>query len=138
MFEEFKKFAIKGNVIDLAVGVVIGGAFSKIVSSLVEDLIMPIMGFITGRIDLSALQLVIPTSTSGSAGIAIKYGKFLQSTLDFIIIAFSIFLFIKAINRLRTMIEEKEKKQEPGAAAAEINKTEVLLTEIRNLLKHQK
>lgn len=131
MFEEFKKFAIKGNVIDLAVGVVIGGAFSKIVSSLVEDLIMPIMGFITGKIDLSALELVVQAS-SGTAALSIKYGKFLQSTVDFLIISFSIFILIKTINRIRKMVDEKTE------STAEITKTEMLLTEIRNLLKQQK
>ncbi|HYH03512.1 MAG TPA: large-conductance mechanosensitive channel protein MscL [Bacillota bacterium] len=132
MFEEFKKFAIKGNVIDLAVGVVIGGAFSKIVTSLVEDLIMPIMGFITGRIDLSALELVVRADSNGTTELAIKYGKFLQSTIDFLIIAFSIFLFIKAINRIRKMVDEKPD------TATDNSKTEILLTEIRNLLKQQK
>lgn len=132
MFEEFKKFAIKGNVIDLAVGVVIGGAFSKIVTSLVEDLIMPIMGFITGRINLTALELVVRADTSGTPELAIRYGKFIQSTIDFLIIAFSIFLFIKAFNRVRKLIDDKPD------TASETSKTEVLLTEIRNLLKQQK
>lgn len=132
MFEEFKKFAIKGNVIDLAVGVVIGGAFGKIIGSLVEDMIMPIMGFLTGKIDLTALQVVIPTSTSGSAGIAIKYGRFLQSTLDFLIIAFAIFMVIKAFNKF------SKKTEEAPPEAPAIPKTEVLLTEIRDLLQRQK
>ncbi|HEY8463184.1 MAG TPA: large-conductance mechanosensitive channel protein MscL [Bacillota bacterium] len=132
MFEEFKKFAIKGNVIDLAVGVVIGGAFSKIVTSLVEDLIMPVMGFITGRINLTALELVVPAGSNNTPGLAIRYGKFIQSMIDFLIISFSIFLLIKAINRIRQLVDEK-----PDPATV-TSKTDALLTEIRNLLKQQK
>lgn len=132
MLQEFKKFAMKGNVIDLAVGLVIGSAFGKIVTSLVEDIIMPIMGFITGRINLTALELAVRTSNDGTVDFSIRYGKFLQSTIDFLIIAFSIFLVIKAINRLHQSIEA------PPTSTPETPKTELLLTEIRNLLKQSK
>jgi large conductance mechanosensitive channel len=132
MLQEFKKFALKGNVIDLAVGMVIGSAFGKIVSSLVEDIIMPVMGFITGRINISALALAVRTGSNGTVDFSIRYGKFLQSALDFVLIAFSIFIVIKAINRFR------QKNETPPAPVAETTKTDLLLTEIRDLLKQTK
>ncbi|WP_428910971.1 large conductance mechanosensitive channel protein MscL [Niallia sp. Krafla_26] len=122
MWSEFKKFAMKGNVIDLAVGVVIGGAFGKIVTSLVNDLIMPLVGLLLGGVDFSGLS-----HTFGDA--EIKYGAFLQTVVDFLIIAFSIFLFIRFINRF------KKKKEEEQEAVKTVDKTEELLTEIRDLLK---
>ena len=121
MLSEFKKFALKGNVLDLAVGVVIGGAFGKIVASLVADLIMPIVGLLLGGVDFSNLSL-----TYGDA--IIKYGSFLQTVVDFFIIAFSIFLFIRLISRFK-------KKEEVTESAAVIDAKEELLTEIRDLLK---
>ena len=123
---EFKEFAMRGNVIDLAVGVVIGGAFSKIVSSLVENIITPFIGIITGGTDISGLMIKI-----GNA--QFKYGAFLQSVIDFLIIAFSIFVFIKLINGLKSKItkpEEEEKPEEPA-----LTKSEELLTEIKELLE---
>jgi large conductance mechanosensitive channel len=121
MLQEFKTFAMKGNVIDLAVGIVIGAAFGKIVSSLVGDLIMPIVGTIVGGIDFTGLAVNI-----GSA--SVKYGKFIQSCVDFLIIAAAIFLAVKAINRLK---REEPKPAEPAAPPRQ----EVLLEEIRDLLK---
>lgn len=121
MWNDFKKFAIKGNVIDLAVGVVIGTAFGKIVSSLVDDVIMPLVGFLIGGINFTNL-----TFTFGE--VQLKYGSFIQSIVDFLIISFSIFLFIRLIERFKT--KEKEDKQE------EMDKKEILLTEIRDLLKN--
>ncbi|HEY4549247.1 MAG TPA: large conductance mechanosensitive channel protein MscL [Bacillus sp. (in: firmicutes)] len=121
MFSEFKKFALKGNVLDLAVGVIIGGAFGKIVSSLVADLIMPIVGLLLGGVDFSSLSI-----TYGKA--VINYGAFLQTVVDFFIIAFSIFLFIRLISRFK-------KKEEVTESAPVIDAKEELLTEIRDLLK---
>ncbi|MFI8708171.1 large conductance mechanosensitive channel protein MscL [Bacillus sp. NPDC077411] len=125
MWNEFKKFALKGNVMDLAVGVVIGGAFGKIVSSLVNDVIMPLIGILLGGIDLTDLAYPVGKAT-------LKYGAFIQTIVDFFIIAFSIFLFIKLFNKL-TFKKEAERKEEVPAPTKE----EVLLTEIRDLLKQQ-
>ena len=118
MLQEFKSFAIKGNVVDLAVGIIIGVAFGKVVSSLVGDMIMPIVGSLAGGIDFSGLALTI-----GNA--SVLYGKFIQSCIDFLIIAAAIFLIVKAINRMKR--EDKEPAPPP--------RQEVLLAEIRDLLK---
>ena len=130
-FKDFKEFAIRGNVVDMAVGVVIGTAFSKIVSSLVSDIIMPALSLITGRVSLQDLSFTLPTG-EGMEPIVLKYGVFLQSVLDFLIIAFSIFVVIKLIGKLR-----RKKKEEPPETPAP-TKEEVLLTEIRDLLAAQK
>ncbi|MBP1930059.1 large conductance mechanosensitive channel protein MscL [Ammoniphilus resinae] len=124
MWNEFKKFALKGNVIDLAVGVIIGTAFGKIVSSLVNDVIMPFFGLVLGGINFKDLELPL-----GDA--VLKYGAFLQTVVDFLIVAFSIFLFIKAINRFKRKAEEKP------AAPPVPSREEELLAEIRDLLKSQ-
>lgn len=123
MWNEFKKFAMKGNVLDLAVGVVIGTAFGKIVSSLVDDIIMPLVGLLGGGVDFKSLSITINDAT-------IKYGLFVQNIVDFFIIAFSIFLFIRVINRLK---RKEEVKQE----APKVDQKEELLKEIRDLLKTQ-
>lgn len=123
MWQEFKTFAVKGNVMDLAVAVIIGGAFGKIVSSLVGDLIMPLVGLLMGGVNFSGLQIQL-----GKA--VIKYGAFLQNVVDFIIIAFALFLVIRAINRLHKKKEEAVVLKEPQAS-----KEELLLTEIRDLLR---
>lgn len=125
IIKEFKSFAMRGNVVDMAVGVIIGGAFGKIVSSVVDDLIMPIIGMITGGIDFSGLKLSI-----GDA--SITYGNFIQNVVDFLIIAFCIFLMIKGLNRLSSKKEEPKKEEEPKPS-----KEEILLTQIRDLLKEQ-
>ena len=125
ILNEFKKFALKGNVIDLAVGVVVGGAFGKIVTSLVNDIITPIIGLLLGGIDFSGLSFTYEKAV-------VKYGAFIQTIIDFLIIAFSIFLFIKLFNKL-TFKKAEEKKEE----APEPTKEEVLLSEIRDLLKQQ-
>ncbi|MEH3000946.1 large conductance mechanosensitive channel protein MscL [Bacillus pumilus] len=124
MLKEFREFAVKGNVIDLAVGVIIGGAFGKIVTSLVNDLIMPLVGIIIGGHDFSSLSIKI-----GSA--QILYGSFIQTVIDFLIISFSIFIFIRYLNKL------KRKKVEEEVVVETPDQTEVLLTEIRDLLKNQ-
>ncbi|MBW7650543.1 MULTISPECIES: large conductance mechanosensitive channel protein MscL [Anoxybacillus] len=128
MWNEFKKFAIRGNVIDLAVGVIIGGAFGKIVSSLVNDIIMPLVGLILGGIDFSKLSWKV-----GEA--EVKYGAFIQTVVDFFLIAFSIFIFIKLLNNLH---ERMKKQEETKQTAPTITKEQQLLTEIRDLLKQQK
>lgn len=122
MLKEFKSFAMRGNVMDLAVGVILGAAFGKIVSSLVADVIMPLVGLLVGGIDFSGLSF-----TFGKA--EVKYGIFIQTVVDFVIISFSIFLFVKLFNKLYT----KEKKEEE--ALPSLTKEEELLTEIRDLLK---
>ncbi len=124
MWQEFKEFTTKGNVMDLAVGVIIGGAFGKIVASLVGDLIMPLIGLMMGGVNFANLQVQI-----GDA--VIKYGAFLQNVVDFLIIAFVIFLVIKAVNRLRKKEEAVEAVEETPAPSTE----EVLLAEIRDLLR---
>lgn len=126
---EFKQFAMRGNVVDLAVGVVIGAAFGKIVSSLVADLIMPIIGIMTGGIDFSDKTLTLRAAVGDQAAVLLTYGKFVQATVDFIIVAFAIFLVVKGINRL------KRKEEAKPAAPPEPSAEEKLLTEIRDLLK---
>lgn len=133
MWGEFKKFALRGNVIDLAVGVIVGGAFGKITTSLVNDIIMPILGLILGRIDLTTLKLVLRSGNEGTKELALTYGVFLQNTLDFLIISFSIFIAIRAINKLKA----KEEEPPPPPAPPKPSKEEKLLTEIRDLLKEQ-
>lgn len=126
LFKEFKEFISKGNVLDLAVGVIVGGAFGKIVTSLVDDIIMPIIGLIIGGIDFSGLSLKIGEAT-------VKYGMFIQNIVNFLIIAFSIFLVVKAVNKMRRIKPEKE---EPLVEPKKSNE-EILLTEIRDLLKNK-
>ncbi len=128
MWQEFKKFAVRGNVIDLAVGVIIGGAFGKIVSSLVNDIIMPLVGLILGGIDFRGLSWKV-----GEA--EVKYGAFLQTVVDFLVIAFSIFLFVKLLNNLHERIKKQEETKQ---TAPTMTKEQQLLTEIRDLLKRQK
>jgi len=135
VWQEFKKFAIKGNVIDLAIGVIIGGAFGKIVTSLVNDIIMPVFGIITGGINFSQARWVIREALpDGSPELALNYGQFIQNIVDFLIISFSIFMMIRLINRLK---KNEEEKKEEEIKEPEPSKEELLLTEIRDLLKEQ-
>ncbi len=134
LIKEFKKFAMRGNVIDLAVGVIIGGAFGKIVTSLVKDIIMPPIGFITGGIDFTTLAITLKEATTTAAGVeisavTINYGNFINATVDFLIIAFSIFIAIKQLNRLQKKEEAKPK------TTPKPTKDQDLLIEIRDLLK---
>lgn len=129
--DEFKQFAMRGNVVDLAVAVVIGGAFGKIVSSLTNDIIMPLIGFITGGIDFSNLEWVLKEETKDTAVVSVKYGLLLNTLITFIIVAFVIFMLIKVMNKLQ---KQKEEKKEP-AKEAKPTKDQELLTEIRDLLK---
>lgn len=131
MIKEFKEFAMKGNVIDLAVGVIIGGTFGKIVTSLVNDLIMPLLSILTGGMNFSDLKIVITPNKGDVAEVAFRYGAFLQTTIDFLIIAFSIFLFIKLLSSFKKKSEKEEAPKE------ETKKEELLLMEIRDLLKEQ-
>lgn len=136
---EFKKFAMRGNVIDLAVGVVIGGAFGKIVSSLVSDIIMPFVGLLVGGINFTKWTVTLKHATVDSAGqeipaVTLGIGNFIQTAFDFIIIAFAIFMFIRLINRIT---HKKEQEEAKPAAPPEPPKEEVLLTEIRDLLKQK-
>jgi len=129
MMQEFKEFAVKGNVVDMAVGVIIGGAFGKIVTSLVGDVIMPPIGVAMGGVDFSNLSIVVKEAVDNKPAVLISYGKFIQTTIDFVIVAFVIFMAIKAINSL------KKKQAEAPAEPAPPSNQEVLLTEIRDLLK---
>ena len=137
--KEFKEFAMRGNVMDMAVGVIIGGAFGKIVSSLVNDVIMPPVGWLIGGVDFTDLSVKLPVNplTPDKDPVTINYGQFLQTTLDFIIVAFCIFLLIKGVNKLANL---KKKEEEAAAPAPEEPKgptQEELLTEIRDLLKQK-
>ena len=138
--QDFKSFAMKGNVIDMAVGVIIGGAFGKIVSSVVADIIMPPLGLLVGGVNFTDLNLVMKPAevVDGKeiAAVTLNYGNFLQVTFDFLIIAFSIFLFIKLLTRL-TAKKEAEVPAAPPAPLAP-SKEEVLLTEIRDILKEKR
>ncbi|MCM3703292.1 large conductance mechanosensitive channel protein MscL [Paenibacillus macerans] len=124
MWKEFKAFALKGNVLDLAIGVIVGAAFGKIVTSLVEDMLMPVIGLLMGGVDLNGLQFQYGDTV-------LKYGSFLQTIIDFFIVSFSIFLFVKGINKMKR--KEDPKPESPPAPSKE----ELLLTEIRDLLKQR-
>lgn len=133
---EFKEFAVKGNVVDMAVGVIIGGAFGKIVTSVVNDIIMPPIGWLIGGVNFSELKYSLPAKEINGELVeaTVNYGAFLQTILDFIIIAFCIFMLIKVINKLRAKKEEAPAEPE---AAPEPSNEEKLLTEIRDLLKNK-
>ncbi len=131
--KEFKEFAVKGNAIDMAVGVIIGAAFGKIVSSIVSDIIMPPIGWLIGGVDFTDLKFTLPVNPlSPEIKATINYGTFVQTIIEFVIIAFCVFILVKAINTLA-----KKKKEETPAAPPEPTKEEVLLTEIRDLLKNK-
>jgi large conductance mechanosensitive channel len=126
MFEEFKKFAVKGNVIDMAVGIIVGAAFGKIVSSFVADIIMPPIGVLLGGVDFSSLVIVLKEATEGVGAVTINYGLFINTIIDFVIIAFAIFIAVQQISKMKKKEEEK-----PSEPAEDI----VLLREIRDSLK---
>jgi large conductance mechanosensitive channel len=133
IIHEFKQFAIKGNMVDMAVGIIVGAAFGKIVTSLVNDIIMPPLGLAIGGADFTDLKVVLKNATVDPLGnavtaVTLNYGAFIQTTLDFLIIAFAIFMMIKAMNNLK-------KKEETAALPTEPTREEKLLTEIRDLLK---
>ena len=132
ILQEFKEFAVKGNVVDLAVGIIIGGAFGKIVSSFVADVIMPPIGVLVGGVDFSDLAVTLKAAVGETPAVTLNYGNFIQSLVDFTIVAFAIFMMIKLINRLKRK-EEVAPEAEPAPS-----KEELLLTEIRDLLKERK
>jgi len=129
MGSEFKDFAMRGNVVDMAVGIVIGGAFGKIVSSFVADVLMPPIGLALGGVDFSDLAVTLSEGTDGAEAVMLKYGVFIQTVVDFVIIAFAIFLVVKAMNSV------KKKEEAAPAKPPEPSKEEVLLTEIRDALR---
>ncbi|MEN3759683.1 large-conductance mechanosensitive channel protein MscL [Aeromonas veronii] len=131
LIQEFKAFAARGNVIDMAVGIIIGAAFGKIVSSFVGDVIMPPIGLILGGVDFSDLAVTLKAAEGTTPAVVIAYGKFIQTIIDFLIISFAIFMGLKAINTL------KKKQEEEAVAPAGPTKDQELLTEIRDLLKSQ-
>jgi large conductance mechanosensitive channel len=132
MFKEFKGFIMKGNVLDLAVAVIIGGAFGKIVTSFVNDVLMPPIGMLLGKVDFSDLKVVLRAATDKTAAVTLNYGSFVNTVIDFLIIAFCIFLVVKVYNKMQKKAEEA-----PAAPPAPSNQ-EVLLAEIRDLLKEKK
>lgn len=131
VLSEFKAFAVKGNVVDMAVGIIIGAAFGKIVSSFVGDVVMPPIGLLIGGVDFSDLAVTLRPAEGALQAVVVSYGKFIQSIIDFVIVAFAIFMGVKAINRLKR--EEAVAPTLPAAPSPE----EVLLSEIRDLLKAQ-
>lgn len=138
IIKEFKEFAVRGNVLDMAIGVVIGGAFGKIVSAIVSDIIMPPIGVLVSGMNFFDLKWIIKKAGVDAAGVeipevTINYGSFIQTVFDFVIIAFAIFMLVKAINKLH----KKDKKLPEPAADPAPTKEEILLTEIRDLLKKQ-
>jgi large conductance mechanosensitive channel len=134
IIQEFKDFAMKGNVVDMAVGIIIGAAFGKIVSSIVADIIMPPIGLVMGGVNFTDLKFTIKPAAMDAAtqamkpAVTINYGEFLQVTVDFLIVAFAIFMIVKGMNALK-------KNEDAAPAAAEPSKEELLLTEIRDILK---
>ena len=131
---EFKEFALKGNVLDLAIGVIIGGAFNKIVSSLVNDIIMPPIGAITGGVDFKDLVYILKPAIGNNPAVTLNYGAFIQNVVDFFIIALSIFIFIKVVSKLNRKKEEA-KEIEPKEEEPKLTIDQELLMEIRDLLK---
>lgn len=132
IMQEFKTFAMRGNVLDMAVGIIIGVAFGKIVSSFVADVIMPPLGLILGGVDFKDLAIVLKEAIGEAPAVVIAYGQFIQTIVDFVIIAFAIFMVVKVMNSLK-----KEEAAPEAEAPPEPSKEEVLLTEIRDLLKKQ-
>lgn len=127
MIKEFKEFAVKGNVVDMAIGIIIGAAFGKIVSSLVADVIMPPIGILLGGVDFRDLSLTLKSAVDGAPAVMLRYGMFIQTVIDFLIVAGAVFLLVKAIN----VLKKKQEEAPPAKPADDV----VLLTEIRDLLK---
>ena len=127
--KEFKEFAMRGNVVDMAVGIVIGAAFGKIVSGFVDNIVMPPLGLLIGGVDFTDLEVVLKEAQGETAAVTLKYGAFIQTVFDFVIVAFAIFMAIKAMNSM------KRKQEEAPAEAPKPPRQEMLLEEIRDLLK---
>lgn len=134
VIEDFKNFAIKGNMIDMAVGIIIGGAFGKIITSLVNDVIMPPLGVLIGGVNFTDLKITLKATEGEMAAVTLNYGNFLQVCFDFLIIAFSIFCFVRLLSKLKS---KKEKEEQAPATPPAPSKEEVLLAEIRDILKEQ-
>lgn len=132
ILQEFKSFAMRGNVVDMAVGIIIGAAFGKIVSSIVNDIIMPPIGLLLGGVDFSNLSVILKEAAENSPAVMIKYGVFINTVIDFVIVAFAIFMMIKFMNSLKK--KEEAKPAAPPAPSEEV----VLLSQIRDLLKNAK
>ncbi len=131
ILSEFKDFAVKGNMVDMAVGIIIGGAFGTIVKSLVQDVIMPPIGLMLGDVDFSAIKLTLKEAAGEAEAVTMNIGAFINNVISFLIVAFCVFLLVKAVNRLKAEFEEKKEEE----AAAEPPRSEVLLEEIRDALK---
>jgi len=131
MVKEFKEFTMKGNMMDMAVGIIIGAAFGKIVSSVVADVLMPPLGLLLGGVNFAGLKLTLKEAVGDTAAVTLNYGAFLQTVVDFVIVAFAVFLMIRGINSMR------KKQEEAPAAPAPPSNQEVLLAEIRDLLKNR-
>ena len=129
LMKEFKQFAMRGNVVDMAVGIIIGAVFGKIVTSIVNDIIMPPIGLLLGGVNFTDFKLTLKEAAEGTSAVTLNYGNFIQVTIDFLIVAFAIFMIIKAMNRM------KKKQEEAPAAPPAPSAQETLLTEIRDLLK---
>jgi large conductance mechanosensitive channel len=129
LLQEFKTFAIRGNVVDMAVGIIIGAAFGKIVSSLVADVVLPPLGMLIGGVNFTELAVTLRSASADTPAVVLGYGKFLQAALDFVIVAFAVFLLVKGINSLR------KKAEETPTAPPTPSREELLLAEIRDLLK---
>ena len=129
MIKEFKEFAMRGNVVDMAVGIVIGAAFGKIVSSFVSDVLMPPIGMLLGGVDFSNLMITLKSAVGETPAVVVKYGQFINTVLDFVIVAFAIFMVVKGMNAM------KKKEEEAPAAPPKPSNEELLLTEIRDSLK---
>ena len=129
MMQEFKKFAMRGNVMDMAIGIIIGAAFGKIISSVVGDVIMPPIGLLLGGVDFSNLAITLRAGSDGVEPVLLKYGVFINTVIDFLIIAFAIFMVVKAMNKM------KKKEEEKPAAPPAPSKEEILLAEIRDELR---
>lgn len=132
MLQEFKAFAVRGNVVDMAVGIIIGVAFGKIVSSFVADVVMPPLGLLIGGVDFTDLAVTLKAAEEGVAAVTLNYGVFIQTVFDFVIVAFAVFIAVKVINSL------KKKEEAKPAAPPAPSKEEELLAEIRDLLKQQR
>lgn len=132
ILKEFKEFAVKGNAVDMAVGIIIGAAFGKIISSMVADVIMPPIGLLVGGVDFTKLAVTLKEAEDKIPAVTLNYGNFIQTTVDFTIIAFAIFMVVKLLNKLKKEEEVAAPTPEPGPS-----KEELLLTEIRDLLKEK-
>lgn len=133
-FSEFREFAMRGNVLDMAIGVILGGAFGKITTSLVNDVFMPLVGLLIGGVDLGKLNIVLKAATETTEAVTLGIGTFLSTIIDFVLVAFVIFLMVKTINQLHKLGKKDEEPQEEEEPAPT---SEELLTEIRDLLKEQ-